>query len=157
MVKTLRDKFWERTERRGYDECWPWLGETNNKGYGRIAFGNTRNRRRVFAHHASLQIHGITVSGVVMHSCDNPNCVNPSHLRMGTQADNLADMRRKHRHNFGERNGMAKLTVDDVADIRRRIAMKQRFQAIADSYNISKRVIRDIKAGRRWSQVITNA
>lgn len=154
MNKSLEQKFWERTQRRGGDECWPWTGETNNMGYGRIAFGSTKNRRRVFAHHAALVIHGTPITGIVMHTCDNPRCVNPSHLTQGTQADNLADMRAKRRHNYGERNGMAKLTNQEVVEMRALLASDLSQQEIADRFRVSKQVVKDVKRGRRWAQVV---
>lgn len=154
MLVKLAVKFWNKTERRGDDECWPWHGEQNNMGYGRIAFGAKKNRKRIFAHHAALLIHGFEVKGVVMHTCDNPNCVNPRHLRLGTQADNLADMRTKKRHNFGERNGMAKLTNEQVVTIKKLIDEGVSAKEIASLYSLSSHSIRDIKTGRRWGEVI---
>lgn len=76
--------------------CWIWTGPTNNHGYGR--FGGSR-----YAHRVSYQLaHGPIPPGmVVLHRCDNPPCVNPDHLSLGTQRDNVRDMVTKGRHNPG--------------------------------------------------------
>lgn len=77
--------------------CWLWEGGTVVRGYG-VAF--LPGGKATGAHRAMLIAHGakLTPSDVVLHSCDMPGCVNPDHLRVGTQADNMADMSRKGRH-----------------------------------------------------------
>jgi HNH endonuclease len=78
--------------------CWLWEGSTNGRGYG-LAF-LPGGKRVTGAHRAMLMAHGVEVTDrdVVMHACDMPSCVNPDHLRVGTQGDNMADMNRKGRH-----------------------------------------------------------
>lgn len=91
--------FWAKVERRGPDECWPWVGARKPRGYGNVRIdGKYRLAHRVAWELAT----GTTIpSGcIVMHRCDNPPCCNPAHLLMGTMKDNTADMRRKGRDSF---------------------------------------------------------
>lgn len=96
----------ERVERFAVPEpntgCWLWIGAVDPHGYGVLS---VRNKIR-FAHRASWEAHrGIIPSGmVVMHKCDNPPCVNPAHLAVGTQDENMADMARKGRVRRGSRS-----------------------------------------------------
>jgi hypothetical protein len=94
---TNLDRFWSKVDRSG--SCWLWTGETNNHGYGRFAFWHGSGRTRVFAHRMVLKLTGASLedSDVVMHSCDNPPCVNPAHLSIGTQLDNIRDAAVKKR------------------------------------------------------------
>jgi hypothetical protein len=97
-IKSAADRFWSRVDQRGNDECWPWLGGTNIRGYGRFRRGRKASGM-MGAHQFSYELHhGQIPSGlVVMHRCDNPCCVNPAHLSVGTFQDNSIDCRIKGR------------------------------------------------------------
>jgi hypothetical protein len=90
---SLAERFWARTDKRGPDDCWPWLGSLNSKGYGQLSYKDQKLR----AHAISFDLHGgvlpvvIGARSVVMHTCDNPICVNPAHLVGGTQSQNMKD------------------------------------------------------------------
>jgi hypothetical protein len=97
-----------------------------------------------------------------MHSCDNPSCVNPAHLRLGTQALNTKDMDAKKRRRTvttyanlgpvrrGESHGRAKLTAEQVLDIRRRHQAGETFSAMAREFGVNKSSIRKAVIGKAW-------
>lgn len=90
-------RFWARVDQSG--DCWVWTGEKNRFGYGRFDFWHDGGRSRLLAHRLVLLLTGRALADgdVVMHACDNPPCVNPAHLSIGTQADNLHDALSKGR------------------------------------------------------------
>ena len=111
--RTLEDTFWAKTDRRGADECWPWLGTHNHKGYGHIVRRRVSGRRYYKATHVSWSIRHcqpFPADKMACHSCDNPSCVNPDHIWPGTAAENAADMLKKGRlgpHRTGPRTRKA--------------------------------------------------
>lgn len=103
-------RFWANVDVRGPDECWPWKAGCTEAGYGVL---NTKNPDAIYAHRFICQmVHGKIRDGhYAIHSCDNPPCCNPSHVRPGTPTDNVIDMYAKGRQgdrNYatGDRHGM---------------------------------------------------
>lgn len=94
-MKTTEERFWAKVDRRGPDECWPWIGATNNRGYGQFWYGGGQ---RLSHRIAWLLLRGPVGDLFVLHRCDNPICVNPAHLFLGTHQDNMQDMVTKGRH-----------------------------------------------------------
>lgn len=92
----------------------------------------------------------ITEDMCVCHTCDNPWCVNPDHLWVGDNADNMADRNAKGRHSHGEAHYEAKLTEDDIRAIRLR---PYSYTKMAAMYGVSKGHISNIVAGRKWPHV----
>lgn len=141
---TTKERFGRKVVRGAPDDCWEWPGTKNHRGYGVIhVFGATR---RVFAHRVAWEIEcgrPIPPGLSVCHRCDNPACVNPAHLFLGTQAENMADMRRKGRHVLPPR----KLTIDHVRAIR---ASTEPYAVVAERFGISENHVWQIRAGRYW-------
>jgi hypothetical protein len=131
-------------------DCWEWQGPRNRSGYGIVGFmGAATLAHRV----AMVLLGGIDVTGrCVLHKCDNPRCVNPGHLWLGTQADNVADMeqKRRGRHPRGEAHGRAKLTAAQVQEVRMAHAGGEGIRSIARRFPVSRRSIARIVHGEGW-------
>lgn len=146
-----RDRFFKRVGKLD-SGCWVWLGSLNT-GYGQF---RTNEGRIILAHRFSFLLHNDTaIDGlVVMHKCDNPKCVNPEHLALGTQADNVLDMqlkgREKKRGSPGEAHGMSKLNDESVRRIR---AATGSIAAIAKEHGVSRAVIYDVRERRTWKHI----
>jgi len=154
---SVEERFWSKVDRSaGPEGCWLWTGSGDPKGYGTF-WHDGRTRK---AHRASwLLFKGGIPEGIwVLHRCDNPPCVNPAHLWLGTNADNVADMMRKGRDRHplgvgpkrparGAANGRAKLTEASVLAI---LADGRSHYRIAADYGVTHGVIWRIKRGERW-------
>lgn len=129
--------------------CWIWLLALSERGYGSIK----HKGKMLKAHRASWMIYrGPIPDGVdVLHQCDIRCCINPDHLFLGTQADNIADMLKKNRaaDMRGQKNSNAKLTWDDVRAIR---SMGGTNQSVADYYGVGKSIIGHIRNGDNWKE-----
>lgn len=105
-MKTTEQRFWEKVEIIPFHSCWEWVGAKNWGGYG-LLWGGLSKPRTLLAHRFSYEIHkGHIDAGLdMMHSCDNPGCVNPDHLTPGTTLDNILDCKSKGRmtHPFDNR------------------------------------------------------
>lgn len=147
----VKDKlFLGRINRTG--DCWIWTGSKTVKGYGKLG----RNGKTIAAHVYMLEQLGIDRNGLhVLHKCDNPPCVNPSHLFLGTHADNMRDKLRKGRSNnpIGERVGLAKMTARHVVAIRYLVTMGHPRKDVANMYNIGKTTLWKILNKETWRHV----
>ena len=135
--------------------CWEWIG-TKARGYGKFSIRLSCDHwHSVSAHRLMWEHHNgaIPAGMVVMHSCDNRACVNLAHLVLGTQAENLADMRAKDRHAKGERSGHNVLTEEQVVEARLLLARGLAQQKIADRLGCARYTIQAIAYGRTWKHV----
>lgn len=140
--RSVEERFWEKVAKS--DGCWIWQGARSKAGYGQIWDG----ARVVYAHRMSCEMaSGPVPSGMeVCHHCDNPACVRPDHLFVGTHAENFADASRKGRVSTaaGEGNPRAKLTNAQVEAIRHDPRTNR---AIGRDYGVSNRHVSAIKRG----------
>ena len=167
------EKFWRRVEKRDDAECWPWIGFRHISGYGHFKHqgGTYKSHRVAYA----LTFGGIEWSTgkqgarglLVLHRCDNRCCCNPAHLFLGSQHDNVMDASRKRRFHQGREHYLAKLTDENVAEIKRMeydgiikrrgrgwfrkdpersVSMKE----IGLRYGVSSKTIEQVLARRAW-------
>ncbi len=147
--KPAAERFAEKVEPG--DGCHHWMSAIGSKGYG--IFWVSRERRSVMAHRFAYELSKGRPPGdlLVMHSCDNPRCVNPAHLSLGTNSDNQMDASRKGRNAKGVRNGGGvKLNDDKVAEI---LASRLGSTHAGRQFGVSKSTVLGIRAGKRWKHV----
>lgn len=142
----IEEHFWSLVEKT--DSCWLWVGSLGKNGYGRF------RRGKHYAHRYSYELaHGpISDDLVVCHSCDNPKCVNPAHLFLGTKKDNTQDMLSKRRHSHGEAHHSSKLTAEQVKEIRS-LHPALSYLQLSKRYGIGISSIHDIIKRVTWKEV----
>lgn len=152
----MREKFWARVNKGRPNECWEWASWTSERGYGRFY----HQGRYFYAHRLSWYLeHGHDpLDRFVCHKCDNPICVNPRHLFVGTQDDNMADMSKKGRANrtprvLGAKHPQAKLTPTIVREIDRLRAAGMLWEDIANRFGVSKVTAHRAGTRRTWKHV----
>ena len=175
-----KERFWARVDRSGGpDACWTWKKiPPKSKGYGYFTVSTPNGKVGTLAHRFSWELtNGPIPSGdghqgtCVCHHCDNRACVNPAHLFLGTQRENIADCIRKGRRNNphgakhfsrtkphlvprGVERYNAKITEDDVRDIRSRVKAGEPYPSIAASYGLNRHNIANIVLRRTWKHVL---
>lgn len=147
----LVDKFNAHVDTRGEDECWEWDGNRDRDGYGITNY----KRKRVRAHRVSWMLsRGEIPAGMcVCHRCDNPACVNPHHLFIGTIADNNHDRHRKMRDARMELASGAKLTRADVLEIIKMRRSGTIYRVIGERFGVSWSAARNVVIGATWAGV----
>ncbi len=136
------------------DTCWNWIGYKNDHGYGLISIGRGKQTR---AHRFMYERYKGTIPKdmKVLHSCDNPACVNPEHLSIGTQKDNVKDMMNRGRGGYksfhGESHHMSKLTDEKVKQIRDLWDKGGVYQSqLAKQFGVSQQVISKVVNYKAW-------
>lgn len=149
----VREKLLANIRKNEVCGCWNWLGNCQNNGYGRLKFRNVRS----LAHRVSWQVfRGEIPKGMcILHSCDNPRCVNPDHLFLGTKDDNNQDMIEKGRDRkvCGEKSPKAKLTVGQVRELRRLYLEGVKIYQLAPIFGINRSSIGAIVRRKTWKHV----
>lgn len=157
-------RFWACVEKKD-SGCWEWTGVLVRGKYGQIC---VKGRHRMYAHRFSYQLHFGPIPGhdsyhgyCVCHRCDNPKCVNPDHLFLGTNFDNIQDRNRKGRtqrgygfRQLGTANPVAKLTDSEVLAI---FKSRSRGVDLATQYGVSQTTITQIRQGKTWAHLTRNA
>jgi hypothetical protein len=163
--RPIEDRFWAKVDVSDPDGCWPWIGSRFSSGYGSL-FSHidprTGNNRLVYAHRVSWELANgrkIPDGMSVLHSCDNPPCVRPDHLRVGTKADNAADREARGRWGprTGERNPNRTLDEPQVRQIIVELQrLPRRSQAsIAAQFGITQSQVSKIMLRQSWSHLWT--
>jgi len=156
-----RERFWKKVSFDSDNDCWLWTASGNGRGYGRIKI----NGRNESAHRVAWEIyHGKTIpyGKVICHTCDNPRCVNPKHLFIGTQRDNVRDAVNKGRNGYpkGEKHRWSKLTKDNVLLIREKHKnlggkrIGKYIESMAKLYGVKYETIEAVIYGRTWKHLL---
>lgn len=152
-VSMTNEEFFQARLSPQKNGCVLWIGAKKSHGYG--VFWRGRTGLRVSAHRYSYErTHGPIPAGLgVLHKCDNTSCVNPDHLFVGTQGDNMRDMAAKGRG--GAPKGMNHFSRKlDEAKVRAIRAATETLTALAAEYGVAKQTICGIKQGKYWKSVV---
>lgn len=133
--------YWRKVSKREATDCWPWLGCIGRRGYGHMRIGD----KTKLATHVALTLAGLPrpADAKALHSCDNPHCVNPAHLRWGTHEDNMRDRDARGRT-------QRILTEAIVLEARKRFANGERVHDIALTFGVNRETLRSAVKGQKW-------
>lgn len=152
-LQKVQGRFWANVDKRGPDDCWEWQGYGNGKGYGTLWVSGSQ----CLAHRLSYELNNgpIPRNHHICHSCDNPGCVNPSHLFTGTNYENAIDKVNKGRlvKSVGSNNGFAKLTPNKIRAIRSARNSGKTTVQIADEFGIGTSHVSKIVLRQIWRHI----
>lgn len=153
-MKEVCQRFFSKVKICGDGECWEWLGCKELKGHGRFRINNSKTE---MAHRFSFELkNGPIPDGLcVCHTCDNPGCVNPRHLWIGTKGQNNKDRSNKGRNadTVGDKNPASKLSDLNVREIKKLLAEKVPQKYLAKKFNVSIAQICNINRGHSWNHI----
>lgn len=141
--KSIEERFWPKVEKTDY--CWNWIAALNCEGYGQFKLNGTMKA----AHRVSWEIHNGPIQNQlhVLHKCDNPQCINPDHLFLGTHQDNSDDKMAKNRQSV-------KLTKEQVLEIRYKYSLgNTSTRKLANEYKIHNTTISRIIHRKYWNHI----
>ncbi len=147
---SLEERFWAYTAKSS--GCWLWIGTRDRRGYGRLMLKGVP----LLASRLSWHLHNgdIPLKKYVLHTCDNPSCVNPNHLYIGDQTDNMTDMWNRGRANpgrsVGEKHGMSKLTETMVREVR---CGNKNLSTLAKEFGVSRTTIWQVRSRKTWRHI----
>lgn len=149
-IYTVQDikRFWKHVCIKGPDECWEWTSKSERPTFS-FSGGNGSAARFSFLIHTGIWPGRL----YVCHSCDNKRCINPSHLWLGTHKDNQRDAAKKGRMARGEDQGSAKLTENDIREIRTKRAAGTKRRQLAKDYRVDETTIDNIVKRKSWKHV----
>lgn len=158
--KKTPKRVWAKIEFGEPNGCWEWQAYRTKKGYGQIMLTiSPKVQKHMYAHRFIYEktIGEFDLELKVCHSCDNPACLNPNHLWLGTYGDNNRDRQRKGRtkglEHKGSRNGQAKLNEEKVVLIKLKLRKGENQYDIATEFGVSQAIISNINTGNYWNQV----
>jgi hypothetical protein len=144
-TKPIEERFWKFVDKGKDDECWNWIGAKKDNGYGVIGLGKKLIRAPRLSY--TIAYGEIPEGKFICHRCDNPSCVNPKHLFLGTNQDNMNDMCDKGRQ-------LRKLTIEEVKKIKQILIYGNKTQVeIGIMFNVDNTTINKIAKGINWKRV----
>lgn len=152
LTPTEVARFWSKVDVGHHLHCWAWTGGADPDGYGVMKVGG----RFVGAHRIAYALHNdYDNPQCVLHDCDNARCVNPRHLKGGTQQQNIQEMHKRGRaaSTKGSDNGHSKLNESKVRDIKQLLKAGKKPYQIAPLFGVHRSTVSDINTGRTWSHV----
>jgi hypothetical protein len=157
ICEKIQQRFWSKVAVSGEDECWPWTGAKHQRqkyGFLRIAQKNIYSHRVAYCIANGLDLEQIQ-GFMALHSCDNPSCNNPKHLRLGTAKDNMDDKHKRGRAYYpaGEKCPQSKLSKEEVLEIRKQRAEGQKLATLGEKFGVDWAHISMICRRKTWKHV----
>lgn len=167
LFRKRAERKMERWTSKSLAGCWTWIGAKTRRGYGQVSLSmpaNDAGRRStknvaILAHRLSFALYiGNPGEKHVLHACDNPCCVNPSHLSLGTHQDNMRDMVAKGRHRngfkcYGDASASAKYTNDDALRVAALFRQGKSNSEITKATGFKNYFVANVTSGRAWTTV----
>lgn len=160
LTEKQRERFWSYVDKKSDDDCWEWKSYKGSGGYGHFYLNNKQHP----AHRISWFLENGPIPKAdekgnricACHKCDNTSCVNPNHLFLGTDLDNIKDRDRKGRRipfkPAGKKNGNATISIETIKTAEKMLIDGAKNIHVAKSLNISEALVSNIKNGNHWSQ-----